>query len=203
VPGAKARASLCFRTLRPQVRPTCFFARKNVIIKRLTEKWAIAHFFYLVQAMSGEDWKAVGNLIERVVAREKFELVHWEVVGPPGRLLLRVYIDKPGGITLDDCEAVSKQLSLVLDVEDPIAGSYTLEVSSPGVERGLYKPADYERFAGNRIKLKTSQMIKGQRNFRGKLIGIEHNVIRLVDDIAGQVEIPYERVVKANIEYKF
>jgi ribosome maturation factor RimP len=153
--------------------------------------------------MSSRDWEALGKLIERVVAREKFELVHWEMVGPPGRLLLRVYIDKPGGVTLDDCEVVSKQLSLLLDVEDPIAGSYTLEVSSPGVERGLYKPADYERFAGNRVRLKTSHSIGGQRNFRGKLIGIDRNVIRLIDDTAGQVEIPYERIVKANIEYKF
>ena len=153
--------------------------------------------------MSKIDLDALGSIIERVAAREELELVHWELVGPPGRSLLRIYIDKPVGVTLDDCETVSKQVGLLLDVEDLIASRYTLEVSSPGVERGLYKPADYRRFQGQRIKLKSLQSINGQRNFRGTLEGIEENRVRLTDDRAGSIEIPYEDVVRANLEYKF
>jgi ribosome maturation factor RimP len=149
------------------------------------------------------DLEALGSIIERVAAREELELVHWELVGPPGRSLLRIYIDKPVGVTLDDCETVSKQVGLLLDVEDLIPSRYTLEVSSPGVERGLYKPADYRRFQGQRIKLKSLQSINGQRNFRGTLEGIEENRVRLTDDRAGSIEIPYEDVVRANLEYKF
>jgi ribosome maturation factor RimP len=153
--------------------------------------------------MSKIDLDAVGSIIERVAAREELELVHWQLVGPPGRSLLRIYIDKPAGVTLDDCETVSKQVGLLLDVEDLIPSRYTLEVSSPGVERGLYKPADYSRFRGQRIKLKSLQAINGQRNFRGTLEGIEDNRVRLIDDRAGSIEIPYDHVVRANLEYKF
>jgi len=153
--------------------------------------------------MSKIDLEALGSIIERVAAREELELVHWELVGPPGRSLLRIYIDKPVGVTLDDCETVSKQVGLLLDVEDLIPSRYTLEVSSPGVERGLYKPADYRRFQGQRIKLKSLQSINGQRNFRGTLEGIEENRVRITDDHAGSIEIPYEDVVRATLEYKF
>src|SRR5215469_6158774 len=149
------------------------------------------------------DLESLGTIIERVSAREELELVHWELLGPPGRSLLRIYIDKPAGVTLDDCEAVSKQVGLLLDVEDLIPARYTLEVSSPGLERGLYKPADYIRFIGQRIKLKSLRSINGQRNFRGKLEGIDANRVLLVDDHAGSIEIPYEDVVRANLEYEF
>ncbi|HKY04085.1 MAG TPA: ribosome maturation factor RimP, partial [Blastocatellia bacterium] len=116
---------------------------------------------------------------------------------------LRIYIDKPGGVNHGDCELVSNQVGTLLDVEDLIADHYTLEVSSPGVERGLYKPEDYQRFAGNRVRLRTAEPINGQRNFRGKLIGIDRNTVTLDADGLGQIEIPYERIVKANIEYEF
>src|SRR5690349_3549483 len=119
------------------------------------------------------DRERIGSIIDRVVARENLELVHWQMVGPPGASVLRIYIDKPGGVTLDDCERISKQVGLLLDVEDAVSGKYMLEVSSPGIERGLYKPADFERFKGSRVKIKMSEAIEGQRNFRGELQGIE------------------------------
>src|ERR1051325_7062417 len=81
------------------------------------------------------------------------ELVHAEVAGPEGHPVIRVFIDKPGGVTHDDCSAVSTQVGTVLDVEDFIHSASTLEVSSPGIERGLYKKADYERFAGSAAKI--------------------------------------------------
>jgi len=118
------------------------------------------------------DREAIGKVIERVAVREGLELVHWEAVGPRNNFVLRIYIDKPGGVSHGDCQAVSNQVGTLLDVEDLIPNRYVLEVSSPGIERGLYKRADYERFSGSRVKVKTSQPIDGQRNFRGKLIGL-------------------------------
>ena len=117
--------------------------------------------------------------------------------------MLRIYIDKPGGVSHGDCEAVSNQVGTLLDVEDLLAQHYILEVSSPGIERGLYKPADYERFAGSRIKLRTLEPIDGQRNFRGKLLGLIGDNISFEADGRGQLEIPFEQIAKANIEYQF
>src|SRR5215210_5442613 len=122
--------------------------------------------------MTGVNRDAIGSIIERVAAREGLELVHWEMVGPRNNFVLRIFIDKPGGVNHGDCGTVSNQVGTLLDVEDLIPNKYTLEVSSPGVERGLYKRADYERFAGQRIRLKTFEPIGNQRNFRGKLLGI-------------------------------
>jgi ribosome maturation factor RimP len=162
----------------------------------------LAHFFYLC-SMDQIDREAIGAVIDRVVAREQLELVHWELLGPPGRHMLRVYIDKPGGVSHGDCETVSNQIGVLLEVENLIPSRYTLEVSSPGLERGLYKPDDYKRFSGSRIKLRTAEAIGSQRNFRGTLEGIAHNVVHLDCDDLGHIEIPYENVVKANIEYQY
>jgi len=153
--------------------------------------------------MTEFDRETIGRVIERVVAREGLELVHWETVGPRNNFALRIYIDKPGGVTHEDCESVSNQVGTLLDVEDLIAHRYILEVSSPGIERGLYKPSDYERFSGSRIKLKTSEPIDGQRNFRGKLLGVNDDKISFDADGRGRLEIPYEQIVKANIEFQY
>jgi ribosome maturation factor RimP len=147
--------------------------------------------------------EAIQDILARVTAREGLELVHWEAVGPRNKLVLRVYIDKPGGVSHSDCEAVSNQIGTLFDVEDIFPGQYLLEVSSPGIERGLYKPADYQRFAGNRVKLRTSEPIGGQRNFRGSLVGIAGEIVTIDADGAGRIEIPYDKIAKANIEYKF
>ena len=149
------------------------------------------------------DREAIGRTIERVAVREGLELVHWEMVGPRNNFVLRIYIDKPGGVSHGDCQAVSNQVGTLLDVEDLIPNRYVLEVSSPGIERGLYKRADYERFSGSRVKVKISQPIDGQRTFRGKLMGLVGDSVSLDADGRGQMEIPYEQIVKANIEYEF
>jgi ribosome maturation factor RimP len=88
----------------------------------------------------------------------------------------------------------------MLDVEDFIHASYTLEVSSPGLERGLYKRADFERFAGSQAKMKTRQPIEGQRNFRGRLLGVDGNDVLFEDRTSGQVRIPLDLITKANLE---
>jgi len=139
-------------------------------------------------------------LIERIVTAEGFELVHCEFTGRRNHGLLRVFIDKPGGITHEDCRHISYQLGTVLDVEDLIPHQYTLEISSPGVDRGLYKKSDYTRFAGQMIRLKTHQAIGGRRNFRGRLEGLEDDQVKLLEAKGQVVLIPYEAISSAHIE---
>jgi len=142
----------------------------------------------------------VQDVAERVAIDHGVELVHVEVAGPDNKPIVRVFIDKPQGVTHDDCSDVSTHLGTILDVEDFIHASYTLEVSSPGLERGLYKRADYERFSGSNAKLKTRQPIGGQRNFRGRLLGLEGDEVIFDDRTNGRVQIPLDLITKANLE---
>ena len=144
----------------------------------------------------------VQELVEKVVARLELELVHVEMAG--GRQpILQVYIDKPGGVTVEDCAQVSERLSLHLDVEDFIPTKYLLEVASPGLDRGLYKQADYERFAGLPAHIKLEAPLNGQRNFHGKLIGLDKTgevVVILEDETGQQHRLPLAQIAKANVE---
>jgi len=142
----------------------------------------------------------VYKLAEQVAIDHGLELVHCEVAGPENKPIVRVFIDKPQGVTHDDCSEVSLHLGTILDVEDFIHASYTLEVSSPGLERGLYKRGDYERFAGSDAKMKTRLPINGQRNFRGRLLGIEGNDVLFDDRTNGKVRVPLDIIKQANIE---
>ena len=142
----------------------------------------------------------VRELAEQTAIDHGVELVHAEVAGPEGHPILRVFIDKPGGVTHHDCSDVSHHLGAVLDVEDFIHSAYTLEVSSPGIERGLYKPADYERFAGHLAKIKTRAPIKNQRNFRGRIVGLADSEVIFEDNTSGRVRIPVGNIAKANLE---
>jgi len=142
----------------------------------------------------------VQAIAERVAIDHGLELVHAEVAGPDNKPIVRIFIDKPNGVTHQDCSEVSLHVGTVLDVEDFIHASYTLEVSSPGIERGLYKLQDYERFAGSLAKLKSRKPVNGQRNFRGRLLGIEGEDILIEDRTSGRVKVPFEVVAKANLE---
>jgi len=142
----------------------------------------------------------VSEIAEQAAIDHGVELVHAELAGPEGRPVVRVFIDRPGGVTHEDCSAVSHQLGTVLDVEDFIHSPYTLEVSSPGLERGLYKRADYERFAGSDARIKARTPIKGQRNFRGRIIGVAENSVILEDRTTGRAEIPVDEIARANLE---
>jgi ribosome maturation factor RimP len=139
-------------------------------------------------------------LAEQVAIDHGLELVHAEVAGPENKPIVRIFIDKPQGVTHEDCSEVSLHLGTILDVEDFIHASYTLEVSSPGLERGLYKRADYERFAGSPAKMKTRQPVDGQRNFRGRLLGLDGGDVLFDDRTRGQVRIPLNLITKANLE---
>ena len=127
-----------------------------------------------------------------------YEFVGVEYVGEAGRNTLRVYIDTANGVMLEDCEAVSHQISGLLDVEDPIGGAYDLEVSSPGLDRPLFKVEDYQRFAGQRIKIRLAIPADGRRNFTGQLLGIENNLVRI--EVDGQIfELNYEQIERAKL----
>src|SRR6266850_6895471 len=142
----------------------------------------------------------VREIAEQVAFDHGLELVHAEIAGPEGKPIVRVFIDKVGGVTHEDCAEVSLHLGTILDVEDFIHSGYTLEVSSPGLERGLYKKADYERFAGHAAKLKSRIAINGQRNFRGRIIGVDGANVAFEDQTSGRVSLPVEEIIKANLE---
>ena len=123
-------------------------------------------------------------------------------------MVLRLFIEKEGGITLDDCSAVSRELSDILDVEDYISDNYTLEVSSPGICRPLKKLADYQRFQGSLVKIRTFEMLADdagnkRKTFLGTLKGIEEGVISLDLKEGQHASIPLDRVAKANRECEF
>jgi ribosome maturation factor RimP len=144
--------------------------------------------------------KRIEEIAERVAADNGLELVHAEVGGPDGKPLIRLFIDKPEGVTHEDCSLMSHHVGTVLEVEDFIHSAYTLEVSSPGLERGLYKLADYERFKGREAKIKTGRAINGQRNFSGSIVGLEGDTVLFEDRTNGRVSIPFELINKANLE---
>lgn len=142
----------------------------------------------------------VRELAERVATDRGLELVHTEVAGGARSPVVRVFIDKPGGVTHEDCSEVSQHLGTLFEVEDFIPSAYTLEVSSPGLERGLYKREDYERFAGRPARVKSRAPIGGQRNFAGRILGVEGEHVVFDDKTNGRVLIPLADVVKANLE---
>lgn len=144
----------------------------------------------------------IREIIERVTERDGLELVHAELTG--GRnAVLRILIDKPGGVTIDDCSDVSQRVSLILDVEDLIPYQYVLEVASPGLDRGLYKESDYERFAGLPAHVRISEPVEGQRNFHGRLIGLdrEGEIAAILEEQTGRRHrLPLSKIIKANVE---
>ncbi|MGH9940907.1 MAG: ribosome maturation factor RimP [Pyrinomonadaceae bacterium] len=143
----------------------------------------------------------VREIAGRAATEYGVELVHVEIAAAGRGLAVRVFIDRPEeGVTHGDCANVSHHMGTVLDVEDFIPSAYTLEVSSPGLERGLYRREDYERFAGRLAKLKARVPVGGQRNFRGRIVGVEGDDVVFDDKTTGLVHVPVESIAKANLE---
>ncbi len=141
------------------------------------------------------------TLLEPPVEALGYELLHLEFAGRGGSIL-RLYIDAPGGIELDDCETVSKQVSVVLDVEDPVKNAYTLEVSSPGLDRPLVKPAHFRKFTGERVRIVMQAHILGRRRFTGTLVAADDAVAEV--EVDGEVyRLPYDEMESARIEPVF
>lgn len=143
------------------------------------------------------------DLLEPAVRTLGYELVGIEYHPSGKHSVLRIYIDKDDGITLDDCTAVSHQVSGILDVEDPVPGQYTLEVSSPGLDRPLFQAADYDRFKGETVKLRTRLPIDGQRKFKGRLQGMQQDDVVIVDDAGNEVRLPLEQIEQARLVPEF
>jgi ribosome maturation factor RimP len=152
------------------------------------------------------DTQKLQSLVEPVVTGQGYELVDLEFKNEMGGWILRVFIDNPrqgAAVGLDDCASVSRELSAVLDVDDAITVHYSLEVSSPGLNRPLKKEADFARFIGKKAKIRTKRPVgETRRNFSGTLVSVDSGKVKI--DVGDQVcEVPVEDVEKANLVYEF
>lgn len=131
----------------------------------------------------------LSELLKPTVESMGYELVGVEYHPNSVNALLRVYIDKADGIDLDDCVAVNDQVNGILDVEDPIPSNYTLEISSPGLDRPLFSLADFERFIGSQAKIRLSRPIERQRNFKGEILAVEGDIVTVAEKGGKQTDL--------------
>jgi ribosome maturation factor RimP len=142
------------------------------------------------------------ELSEQAASGTGIEISEVQLRGAGKARLLRVYIDKPGGVTHGDCELVSERLGRLLDEQDVIPGEgYTLEVSSPGVERKLSKPRDFERVVGEKVRVVVHEPIEGSVRFEGKLTGFQDQELKIELGDAHVVKVPLDKVRKANLKF--
>ena len=138
------------------------------------------------------------EMVKPIADELNYEIYHIEYVKENGEYYLRIYIEKEGGITLNDCEALSRRVSDLMDEKDPIAEDYFLEVSSPGLNRTLYTEAHYKRFVGREVMVKLAKAIDGKKSIKGILKEVnEENIIVESDTL---ISIPKEKIKSANIE---
>lgn len=177
-------------------------------------QWAKAHFFVGKSEIVRQSTKRGGEvppdsmpvdvakiteIADRVATSEGLALIDVELKGGRSNPLLRIYIDKPQGVSHADCALVSEQLSAILDVEDLFPGSYTLEVSSPGLDRALTKPGHYQHFTGRRVRLVLREPVEGQRVLEGRLAGFEAGKVRLDCGEGGAMELDLSNISKARL----
>lgn len=144
----------------------------------------------------------VRELLEPLLMQNDLELFDVEFKGQGKRGVLRVYIDKDEGVTIDDCTLISRELGTLLDIHDVIPDSYTLEVSSPGLTRALKKPGDFVRFTGKKVKIQTRAEIEKKKVFVGTILEFKDDLVT-VDTDGVRFSIPYGEIEKANLELDF
>ena len=145
----------------------------------------------------------IEEIVQPIVDAKNFEIVDIEYVKEAGENYLRVYLDKEGGISLSDCEVVSRELSEILDKKDPIKENYFLEVSSPGLDRPLKKDKDFERYKGRDVEIKLYKSMNGSKQFEGELVGLtEDNNIKVIIDNQ-EVEFTRKEVALIRLAIKF
>ncbi len=147
----------------------------------------------------------IWQLAEPLLEAEHMELIHVECLKAKSRWLVRIFMDKDGGVTIDDCAEISNQLGDLLDIHDVPPGPYTMEVSSPGLARPLTRDKDFLKYQGSRVRVTSSEKVEGVKNFRGKLVNVLDADGRkwLIVEVAGKIyRIPKDLVVKANLEYE-
>lgn len=159
--------------------------------------------FNIVVVMDGKVYmqRSVSHLwelFEPVVEDMGYELIEIEYQPNPNYGVLRLYIDKDTGIQVEDCSAVSRQISAILDVEDPVPGKFNLEVSSPGMDRPLRRLEDFQRFTGEVVKIKTGMAFEGQRNFKGRMCGVEDDLV-IIECENKEVRLPVTAIDKARL----
>jgi len=142
------------------------------------------------------------DLAEPILESMGFELVDVEYLCERGRWVVRLYMDKEKGVTLDDCSRVSRELGDVMDARNMISHPYVLEVSSPGLNRPLRKEKDFQRVIGKKIKLRTQSPLQGRRNFTGTLIEVREGTL-CMESNGHRVDVPWGEVEKANLVYEF
>lgn len=145
-----------------------------------------------------QDSHTLREILEPVVSAMGYELIGVEFHPHRGSALLRLYIDKEGGVNVDDCQQVSHQVSGVLDVEDPIPGHYRLEVSSPGLDRPLFVARDFIRFAGHPVRVQLTLPLNGRRKFTGRLVGVRADQVVLEHE-GQELAIPLTAIEKARL----
>jgi ribosome maturation factor RimP len=145
------------------------------------------------------DLEKIRQMADRIASSEGLHLVDVELKGGNANALLRVYIDKAAGVSHADCQLVSEQLSAMLDVEDLIPGRYTLEVSSPGLDRKLTKPSDFTHFAGRRVRVVLREPVRDEKVLEGRLAGFENGRIRLDRGEQGVEEFDVTNLRKAQL----
>jgi ribosome maturation factor RimP len=143
---------------------------------------------------------ALQKQLSALVESEGLELVATEVVGNGPKTILRLVIDGESGVSLDKCALISKQASPILDVEDPFHHHYTLEVTSPGLDRKLYSPSDFRRYAAQRIRVRMKPSYRQHRTVSGELQGLDHGKVGLRLDTGEEIKLPYDEVHEARIE---
>jgi ribosome maturation factor RimP len=137
-------------------------------------------------------------MLQPLVEELGYEFVGLEHSSNPKNAVLRIYIDSENGIDLDDCSRVSREVAALLDVEDPISGRYTLEVSSPGLDRPLFTPSQFEQFAGELVKVTLFAPEDGRRKFRGRITGVQGEEIQLIVDDA-EIALSFGNIAKAKL----
>lgn len=148
--------------------------------------------------MTSKRQQQLSKLLQPVVEAMGYEFVGCRYIPQGVFTVVRVYIDKEGGVTLDDCGKVSTQLSAILDVEDLIAGKYNLEVSSPGSDRPLYTLEHFMRFVGHKVTIRLNAPLDGRKNFKGSLVSVNNNIISV--DVDGEMfELKFENIELANL----
>ncbi|MEJ2067022.1 MAG: ribosome maturation factor RimP [Deltaproteobacteria bacterium] len=142
----------------------------------------------------------VETILGPLLDAEGFSLVDVEYKRERRGWVLRVFIDKESGVTLDDCARVSREFGQLLDVEDIIPTSYQLEVSSPGLDRPLKKEEDFVKYSGRKVRIKTKEQVSGRRNFKGALLGCTEGKVMVKVEGSGVFTIPFSAILKANLE---
>ena len=163
-------------------------------------------FFLGRKRLGGEGVKdAIRRIAERVTAGRGYELVDLEVKREPKGHRVRLFVDKEGGIGLDDLQSVSEEMSAILDAEDPVDSSYTLEVSSPGLDRPLRDEGDYRRFLGRLARISSYEPVEGRRHWTGRLVSVEDGVVNLdlEHENGTPARIPLDKIAHGRLEVEF